>query len=457
MLRAGDSQLRQRRQPAPLEKPQSPRLLRTVKRLDIYPKVHRDHRDKLQRQTPVGACISNAVVGTMVLMFLVEVVGYVWGVDAYHDRLSVDEGIASKVPINLNITMHSIPCHELHIDMIDASGDVRIDLKHDLHKSPVDRNGQLVFTETHEYLHTPRDDAKVEAEAGSKSILDLFRQKLYEPEMDPSSPLFCGDCTVAPMARSALPDKMCCNTCSQVMQYHDSKGLKRPSPGDVEQCVYEASRRNPGCNMAGVLVTSKVKGNFHFSPGRSVALGRKLVHLFNPVAAMRYNISHTVHHLSFGDRSVRRFSELGTVEYPLDGHTFTVSGGIAVRKYLIKVIPVFYTTTDVIDDAAGLEMDAPASSHRTVGEDSVEEGASYEFSPRYDTRLLPLGQRGASPGLFFVYDFHPMTITHVFKRPPVTQFLLGLCKIGGGVFVVTGFLDKAVSLVLGRVVAGRQG
>eukprot|EP01062_Namystynia_karyoxenos_P055852 TRINITY_DN46869_c0_g1_i1.p1 TRINITY_DN46869_c0_g1~~TRINITY_DN46869_c0_g1_i1.p1 ORF type:complete len:483 (+),score=117.07 TRINITY_DN46869_c0_g1_i1:85-1449(+) len=452
MLRSGEMHVRQRRVQT-LDEPVADKpIMRVVKRLDLYPKVHRDHRDKLQKQTTAGAVISGLVVSVMALMFVVEVVGYAMGVDAYHDRLSVDDGIGQKVPINLNITMHNIPCHELHLDAMDSSGEMQMDIMHDLYKSPVDKNGELVFHGTHTYQHTPRDPAATpEPDDLGTGLIGVLNAMLYDAQRDPQSANFCGSCDTlitAPM-RSMSATEECCNTCNQVMAWHDKNGKPRPSRDQVEQCIYEASQANPGCNIGGVLVTSKVKGNFHFAPGRSMAMGFKMIHMYSPMAALKFNISHTVHHLSFGDRSIKRFSERGPVVYPLDGLGYTVRSGLAVMKYMLKVLPVFYTTVDdsqVYGD--DLESDAPASAHRSLGDDEVEVGASYEFSPTVQTRTFRPGHGSGAPGLFFVYDFYPMQITHIFKRPPFTRFLVDLCKIGGGIFVVTGLLDRLVSCVL---------
>ena len=137
------------------------KLARTVKRLDFYPKVN---RERIKKQTESGFTLSLLVVGLIVMLFLDETVSYVWGRDAYHDRLSVDSGLAKDVMINLNITFHNIKCNSLHLDAMDAAGALRIDLHTGLYKSPVDKNGRLIFAGQHPHHQTAeREDEEPES------------------------------------------------------------------------------------------------------------------------------------------------------------------------------------------------------------------------------------------------------------------------------------------------------
>lgn len=55
-----------------------------------------------------------------------------------------------------------------------------------------------------------------------------------------------------------------------------------------------------GCMVSGAMKVNKVAGNFHIAHGESIVRDGKHIHQFNPVTAPKYNISHTIHSLSFG-------------------------------------------------------------------------------------------------------------------------------------------------------------
>eukprot|EP00755_Sulcionema_specki_P017313 Sspe_Gene.64107::Locus_37497_Transcript_1_1_Confidence_1.000_Length_1423::g.64107::m.64107/K20367/ERGIC3, ERV46; endoplasmic reticulum-Golgi intermediate compartment protein 3 len=406
--------------PEPLSAEEEPRLFRTVKQFDLYPKVKKDARRK---QTLAGSVISISVTGVLALMLVVEFGHYLLGTDAYHTRLAVDTGISERVPINLNITLYAIPCVDLHLSMIDAGGDMQLDVDHDLTKRPVDKDGHIL-----PFLPVQR-------------ATELMYAPAPPPEEGKEAKGHCGQCEPGMHINffgldievgAKNNNTECCNTCRDVMRYHKAHGKELPEPENVEQCVYEMSARYPGCNVGGVITTQKVKGNFHFAPGKSLQSGLRMVHLYTASAAQKFNVTHRIHHLSFGDTSVERFSEMGTPRYPLDGH-YHHTPELETVKYLIKVIPVVYSR-DGSDET-------DAAKHGELLGGKIARTASYEFSANSLARGVARSSQGRTqqaPGLFFVYDFHPIEITHVFQRPPFPQFLVDLCKIIGGLFVVSG-------------------
>eukprot|EP01064_Diplonema_japonicum_P006888 TRINITY_DN14707_c0_g1_i1.p1 TRINITY_DN14707_c0_g1~~TRINITY_DN14707_c0_g1_i1.p1 ORF type:complete len:438 (+),score=93.26 TRINITY_DN14707_c0_g1_i1:63-1376(+) len=429
--------LRQRKQQAAgrVFEPETSSFTRAVKSLDFYPKVHSDRRKK---QTVPGMVISLFVIVMISIMLVWETTSYILGTDAYHDRLSVDAGIGQKVQINLNITFPNIKCDALHLDAMDAAGEMQIDLHHDLYKSPVDHAGRLVFSGAHPYYHAPPAPPDQELDISS-----FFFG--YNAAKDPSSEKFCGPCDIIPVANADRDRKHeqgkkveCCNTCQSVLDYYDKQGKKRPDRGDVEQCIHEESMRNPGCNIAGVLTTEKCKGNFHFAPGGTRKMGFKMLHFFSTSQALHFDIAHYIHHLSFGDKNVKRFG----YKHPLDGRqVFVPRGNLAHVKYGIKAIPVVYTTHSSVGDE-----EAQSGVMIAGKEESAE--SSFEIAATLLEKVFDPRESRRPPGLSFVYDFHPMQLTHVFKRPPITHFLINLCKIVGGFFVVTGLLDRLVSKIM---------
>eukprot|EP00667_Euglena_gracilis_P009325 EG_transcript_9471 len=401
-------------------------IFKKFSRLDVYARPSAE----VQRRSAVGGAISLAAVAVLTFLLVTEVFHYAMGTDAYHDQLAVDMGITPKVPVNFDINFPAMQCHDLNLDVLDSTGAQENSVRADLYKVPLDHRGRRAFTGT--FRSVPF------THKGNPVALD--------PKDDPGSPSFCGKCYIEPTGKRYWveklgrpfrhrggpdqdPDPDCCNSCQEVMAMYDKHGLPRPPEEEVEQCLHHLFLKNPGCNLHGTLHLQKVKGNFHFAPGQAVdgnLLGVSLgasaphVHAFNPAAIMRFNASHEIVHLSFGDAEVRRLNRRGVV-FPLDGHRFTSpAGSQTLVKYFIKVVPTTYQ----------------------IGSGPV--GRSYEFAVTKHSKVYAGQFLTSSIGIFFVYDFHPIKIAHKFRRPHFLHFLVKLSGLIGGLFVVTGMLDGVV-------------
>jgi hypothetical protein len=100
----------------------------------------------------------------------------------------------------------------------------------------------------------------------------------------------------------------CCNSCAILKGAYESKGW---SFTDIlrhsEQCLRDNT--NPfanvevgeGCRVNGYMNVNKVAGNFHIAHGESVVRDGRHIHQFIPAEAHTFNISHTLHSVSFGE------------------------------------------------------------------------------------------------------------------------------------------------------------
>lgn len=203
---------------------------------------------------------------------------------------------------------------ELNLDSVDASGEQQLNIMHSIHKVPVDGFGNLVGIR-------------------HKHSLEIHANQEYSPLNDPRSPFYCGSCYDAPVREGE-----CCNRCEDVIRKYKQANLPLPRLEEIDQCIDEVSRANPGCNIHGSILVQKVAGNFHFAPGRSFSQEHEThvhhIHEFNPMLVSRFNTSHIIHSLSFGER-------IPFVEYPLDSHA-QYTNGMAIHKYFIKVVPTTY-------------------------------------------------------------------------------------------------------------------
>ena len=90
----------------------------------------------------------------------------------------------------------------------------------------------------------------------------------------------------------------------------------------------------------GSMKVNKVAGNFHIAHGESIVRDGKHIHQFNPQTAPSYNISHTIHSISFGDEYV------GMQSNPLDKVTKIIphDGYTGLFQYFLRIIvPTTYS------------------------------------------------------------------------------------------------------------------
>ena len=64
------------------------------------------------------------------------------------------------------------------------------------------------------------------------------------------------------------------------------------------------------------MKVNKVAGNFHIAHGDSIVRDGRHIHMFNPADAPNFNISHTIHRISFQSNT---FIPGIKPEDPLDG------------------------------------------------------------------------------------------------------------------------------------------
>ncbi|ESS63548.1 hypothetical protein TCDM_08584 [Trypanosoma cruzi Dm28c] len=367
-------------------------LLKKVAAVDLFPKPKEDYS---RSQTYHGALVSLVTVVVIGLLVFWEVCSYIFGRDAYTTELSVDTSLSTEVEFNLDITFPRVPCHEVSLDVLDVTGTVNLNVTRNIFKTPVDAQGNFAFIGTRQGV----------GEYGS------FREQSKD---DPNSPQFCGRCFISEHQLSMMENKnRCCNTCNDVLNAYDQQGLPRPQKNEVEQCIYELSLINPGCNYKGTLIVKKFGGRLVFAPKR--VPGGFLIK-----DVMQFDSSHIINKLSIGDERVTRFSRRG-VQHPLNGHEFVAQRRFTEIRYFLKVVPTMYFS----------------------GKNIASFNATYEYSVQWSHRLTPIGF-GHFPSVSLGFDFHPMQVNNYFRRSSFPHFIVQLCGIVGGLFVVLGLIDGLV-------------
>lgn len=374
-------ELRQRRAPENNTQLDVPQLVNKLKSFDVYPKTLDDFKEK----TSTGAAVSLVSCLVILVLFLSELSSYLRSETV--DHLYVDTSTGQKLRINLNITFPSLACSGLSLDVMDVSGDQQIDVAHNVYKRRISKDG------------VPIKDSLHPASGGGHGE--------------------CGRCFPKGMEN---PEGKCCNTCQEVKRAHAAKGLPHNIWKEAPQCSHDAQMIDPskmvqgeGCDIFGYLEVNKVAGNFHFAPGKSFqhAQGQH-VHEFKPFEAHLYNVSHTIHSLSFGAHYPNRVN-------PLDNLSRILVNGSGVYQYFVKVVPTIY------QHASGLTI--------TTNQYSVTDHFKGSGDPKSGFVL---------PGAFFIYDLSPIMVKFTEKRKSFSHFMTGVCAIVGGVFTVAGLIDSII-------------
>ena len=239
----------------------------------------------------------------------------------------------------------------------------------------------------------------------------------------------CGPCFPQLRMPPVGNDHHCCNSCAEVKSTYAALGSRVQLGQGREQtvhweehpvCQHEAVLLDPsrlasikeGCNLFGFLEVNKVAGNFHVAPGKAFQSAQgQLVHEFKPFDTHTYNVSHSIHSLSFGVHYPNRVN-------PLDGATAILRNGSGVFQYFVKVVPTTYHF------AHGSSVD------------SCQYSVTDQFKSAHDP-----SKGFVLPGVFFIYDISPVMVKFTEKRLSLSYFLTSLCAIVGGVFTVAGIID----------------
>jgi len=362
--------------------------LNAIKAFDAYPKTLDDFRVK----TKSGAAITLVTGFFILVLFLSELVGYI-RYDVRSD-MSVDITRNEKLKINFNITFPKMACSVVSVDVMDIAGDQQLDVEHQVFKKRLSADGDPISPSGYQ-------DRKLGGEEVPKSV--ATRDDNY-----------CGSCY------GAEDDaKRCCNTCEEVREQYRKKGWAFTDPDSMEQCIAEGfteklkAQRGEGCNLYGQLLVNKVAGNFHFAPGKSFQHSSMHVHDFMPFEIAGFNMSHTIHSLSFGEY-------FPGLQNPLDYVTKEELDGARMFQYFLKVVPTKYQYLN------GRVL--------TTNQFSVTES---------EKKVDPMAGRGL-PGAFFMFEISPIKITYTETRKSFGHFITSVFALIGGMFTVAGIIDSFV-------------
>lgn len=275
---------------------------------------------------------------------------------------------------------------------MDVSGNHQIDLDHSIYKTRLSSDGKPLGTK----VETPiNGDTK-----GS-----------------------CGDCYGA-----ADESKKCCNTCEEVQEQYRKKGWAF-RPKEVRQCVEEGyienlkSQSSEGCHFQGYILVNKVKGNFHFAPGKASSVQHSHVHDFEMLKDISdFNLTHTINHISFGKQFPGQLSPLDSTD------KVWKEKDSAIFQYYLKIVPTSY--------------------------ESINGNVIYsnQYSVTENQRSISgNSHRGGLPGIFFMYDFSPLMVSFKESRSPFGHYITTICVIIGGLYAFAGLVETYLYRALRNV------
>jgi len=369
-------------------------VLDVFKKFDAYPKTLDDFRIK----TFSGGTITVISGIVMILLFASEIQDYL--TPGIEEQLFVDTTRGAKLKINVDIIFPKISCDFLSLDAQDVSGEQHIAIEHNIYKRRLDLEGK------------PLADP-VKHEVGESQANDTTVAKVPEEKEEVKEDK-CGSCYGA-----ETEGFKCCNTCQEVKQQYLKKSWKFV-PQTIEQCrgemFSETEQRvlEEGCQIYGYLEVNRVGGSFHIAPGKSYSINHIHVHDVQPYSTSDFNVTHKIRHLSFG-RNVPGKTD------PMDGVEGIAEKGSEMFNYYVKIVP---TTFARLDGSTFVTNQFSVTRH------------SKEVSNF-------MGDSGM-PGIFFNYELAPVMVKYSEKQKSFGHFASGLCAIIGGVFTVSGLLDKLI-------------
>ncbi|KAJ1447846.1 endoplasmic reticulum vesicle transporter-domain-containing protein [Pelagophyceae sp. CCMP2097] len=396
--------------------PRRKALSDALKNLDVYSnhKVAAEFTEK----TPASDSRSTALTRTawilMAVLLLAELRAFLTVTE--RDHMTVDKSLGEKLRITLNVTFPALNCAELHLDAMDVAGDYHPYMEQHMTKSRLRANGAAI-------AHDAIDERANVMEHDAAKIVPA-----------------CDSCFGAESGE--FP---CCNTCDDLVQAYQAKGWSSSAVVDTAPQCAQDRRHGPfanmvkgeGCNLAGWLEVNKVGGNFHIALGESSVRQGRFVHQFNPADAPLFNVSHIIHHLSFGE-------VYQGMMLPLNGVSKTVAEGesTGLYQYFIKLVPTSYVGAP---GAAPLRTTRYSSTHRfrplSTRLDAEEAVDHAKHAILHEpTALLP--------GVFWVYDLSAFTVEVSRHRPPLSHFVVRVCAVVGGVFTLVGGLDQVFQHVV---------
>jgi len=440
--------------------------------------------------SPTGAVMTMVAVATCIILFLCEFTAFISSKPQTH--IVIDSNQDEMLKINFDVHMLDISCDHITVGVWDSFGTDKMNITKNVQKQRIDHKGdrkgqaysedELAELEFGDKSFSKEELSELDSDWGSSS--DNFKHDDFQgvvnahdftmvnfyadwcPHCRQFGPLFTEFEKKVNDGTEEIKDadgvktnvrvlKINCVDFEQVCQdqrvqafpsvrlfkrggkegeYADYNG-GRSVQALVDFLRKEVAKRHThtgatyhsmfseGCRMSGTLEVARVPGTVHF----------QAMHTNDKTLNLAFtNVSHTVHHFSFGEaprRSVNSLpSEFKRHVNPLDGRTFTADKFHKAPHHYIKVVHTRF-------EASGIR--------------------SYQQTHQWSTRTL---QRSTIPQAKFSYDLSPVEVVVTKGDRRWYDFVTQVFAIIGGAFSVmsmaTGifkFTGKHVKRTLGKM------
>jgi len=453
------------------------RLRSFLSSVDFYRRVPRD----LSEATSLGVTMSLISVSLMVILFCSETLEFM--TPSIVTEISLDDNTIPSIRINFNLTFPSLQCEYASVDILDSLGTNRQNVTKNVEKWHLDEEGtRRIFggrnrevrqvkheehEETLEELHADGVDAHpLDRDSMSKFLKDhemafinffapwcVWCQRLHptwekyaEEVKQKDVPVGVGsvDCAAnADVCRdnnimafpslkwfvkgeADVPDYKADRSVKSLMDYTTTKLQQHENYKNWREKnnVQTESRQNtgrpdyPGCQLSGFILVNRVKGNFHI-------LAHSVNHNLNAAAT---NLTHTVNHLSFGERiqyqhpKVKRILKKIPKDYqefnPMDNTPYPMAQYHQAFHHYIKVVST--------------HLDIAGKSDKLLTYQFIEQSQIVKY------------KQGDVPEARFSYDISPMSVIVKKKSLKWYDYVTSLFAIIGGTFTTLGLVDASL-------------
>lgn len=457
-------------------------MLNKFKEFDFYRKIPRD----LTEATSHGSMLSICCVVFMLTLFIAELWAFLSM--SYATTVVIDPVSDTLLRINFNITVVDLPCEFAVIDVVDILGTRTENVTKNINKWQIDEAGirrnyegrnweqpDVAHDDHHDLqaLHangihaTPVDTASFQSWIGShkytfvnfyapwciwcQRLEPVWEAFAEEAERQGSTvSIIKVDCVAErdlcmdqkiqafPTLRlftdgqPAPPDYRDDRTVAAFMEFLKQRvavdeqvaRMDAPTREAHEQRKENMRNDHPGCLMSGFLLVNRVPGHFHIE-------ARSKYHNLNPPNT---NMSHIVHHLSFGP-ALSRAALRRVEEVPNEYFSLKSTKPIDDKRYVNDALhTAFHHHIKVV--STRLEVGA-----RYTGENAI---LAYQM---VETSQLMKFDEEAVPDARFTYDISPMSVVVNRKGKKWYEFITSICAIIGGTFTVVSLFNSFLGVL----------
>lgn len=192
-------------------------------------------------------------------------------------------------------------------------------------------------------------------------------------------------------------------------------GSKLPeNPEKTVNGLIEALDNQEGCQLEGFINVARVPGNLHIS----LHVAHDMMHLLPREYSMKLIFSHIINDLSIGNEDISNlieedFKVQDIIQYK--GIGVDDLKGITKHEYFLRIVPVQF-----VNQCNGERISTFTCS----------------MNRNSDFYHAPFG------AIYFRYSFEDVTMRYTKVDKGFGTFLVSLCAILGGVFVVLGLINK---------------